>query len=148
MGNSNTPTDPDRSLGNRFVPVFGPIVALALFTPLAISLVGLWQRQPGTAMVPAIFAVGVLICGILSLFQGRQAEGEFGWRQLALISGFVLCGLAIWSEIPYIAATSLLIALCFAIVGRRTWSVMLGVWAGSQILAYGVFKYLLGVPIH
>ena len=148
MGNSNTPSDPARSLGNRFAPVVGPIVALVLFTPLAISLIGLWQSQPGTAMVPAIFAVGVLICGILSLFQGGPAEGEFAWRQSALICGFVLCGLAIWSGIPYIAATSLLIALCFAIVGRRTWPVMLGVWAGGQILAYGVFKYLLGVPIH
>jgi Tripartite tricarboxylate transporter TctB family len=128
--------------------VMGPIVGLILIAPLFISLIGVWRTQPGSAAVPSLFATGVLICCFLALFQGEREHGTVSWRHFALVVGLVIYGFGLWSRVPYVVATTLLIILCFVVTGRRTWPLMIGVWAGAQVLAYGVFKALLGIPIH
>lgn len=126
----------------------GAVVALVILLPFAAGLLQIWQTQPAAALAPSIFATGVLLCSILVLFQGAFGGDNFSWRHVALLAGFSLCGISIWMGVPYAVATTALIALCFAVIGKRRWPIMIGVWLGSELVAYGVFKLLLGIPIH
>ncbi len=129
--------------------IAGIVVALALATPFAVNLLRLWQTQKAAALIPLVFAAGILACAVLAFLQPRRTSASsFNVRQIALLAVCALCGISIWMRVPYALATAILIVICFGIIGKRSWPVMIGVPVGSELLAYGVFKGLLGIPIH
>lgn len=127
---------------------FGIVAALVLSLPFAYSLEALWQSHPSAAVVPAIFAGGIVVCSALAWFQGGEKYNPITWRHGFLLCAFICCGAAVWLDVPYGAAITVLIAVSFAVIGRRGWPVMLAVWIGSLLLAYGVFRGVLGIPVY
>lgn len=144
-----TGNPPGGSSPFRHGSAVGTIVALGLTIPFVVSLLRLWQSQSAAIMIPLLFAAGILICGVLALVQRqRDVAASFGVSQVILLAVVGLCGASIWMHVPYGLTIAVLIACCFGIIGRRSWLVMIGVFAGSELLAYGVFWGLLGIPIH
>jgi hypothetical protein len=126
----------------------GIAAALILALPFIVSLLQLWPSQRAAAMMPLAFGAGIVICGIMALVQERGAVMTAGGRQLVLLAAVALCGASIWMRVPYGITIAFLIGCCFLVIGKRSWPMMIGVVAVSELLAYGVFKWLLGIPIH
>ena len=126
----------------------GIVAALILALPFIVSLLQLWPSQRAAVVIPLGYGAGIVICGIMALVQERGLVMKVGGRQLVLLAAVALCGASIWMRVPYGITIALLIACCFLAIGKRSWSMMIGVVAVSELLAYGVFKWLLGIPIH
>ena len=139
---------PDGSAVPRHGSAIGIVVALVLAMPFIVSLLQLWPSQRAAAMMPLAFGAGIVICGVVALVQERGAVMTPGARQLVLLAAVALCGASIWMRVSYGITIALLIACCFIVIGKRSWPMMIGVVAVGELLAYGVFKWLLGIPIH
>ena len=139
---------PEGAAASRRDSSIGIVAAVVLAIPFIVSLLQLWPSQRTAAMMPLAFGAGIVICGVMAFVQEQGAVMTARGRQLLLLAAVAVCGVSIWMRVPYGIAIALLIACCFLVIGKRSWPVMISVVVVSELLAYGVFKWLLGIPIH
>lgn len=132
---------------------------LGLFA--VVYLVGAWRLPRfglGTAVVdahifPLILGAILLLLSLLYFLQaGRLAAGrpmlEGVDRRILLalaISTFVYALLL--QRLGYLVATALFLGAAMYILGRRGWSALVAVSVGFAVVTYGLFAYLLNVPL-
>jgi hypothetical protein len=63
-------------------------------------------------------------------------------------ASIVAYGGLIWFGLPYLVASTLLLAAGFLAIRGRSPRVIVVTWIACQVLGYGVFGLILGIPLH
>ena len=113
-------------------------------------------RVPQTAFFPSVLAVLLLLFSVLALVQAlRQTEsarapGKIaadGWFRigatLATLIGFAL----VLEWLGFLLSTFLLMVLLLRAIEAPKWSKVLVVALATALASYGIFAWLLGVPL-
>jgi hypothetical protein len=136
------------SLRARLAPRIGTILAIALALPVVGVLLSEHELRASAIVVPLVYAGAVLVFAVIALFQASHPVIARPRNALLGCLGFLAFAAMLYFDVPYGVAVTVLIAVAFAIIGRRSWRVTILFWLGTLGLAYGVFRALLGVPIH
>lgn len=129
-------------------PRSGQIIVLVLLAPMAVSLLQLTRSNPTASAVPLLYLAGTALFGLVGLATRRTVSLDIPPAALGMCAGILAFGALIWFGIPYAVASTLLLAVGFLAIGRRSIRVTAVTWIGAQALAYGFFGLVLGVPLH
>lgn len=129
-------------------PRVGTLSALAIAGGVLIALIRTPNLPISSMAVPLAFVGAVVVFALLSLFDGRSATVARPAKAMLVCAALIAYAVLLYLDVRYWLAITLLMAVCFVVIGRRSWLVMLAVWAGTQLLAYGIFGAVLGIPIH
>jgi len=135
-------------LATQIGPRIGTLAAIAVVGVTLVALLHAPDIKASSIAMPLVFCGGVLFFGVLSLFDGEHAPVTRPVNALLGCAGLVAYASLLFLDVRYWIAITLLIVVCFVIIGRRSWLVMLLFWLCTQGLAYGLFGAVLGIPIH
>ena len=114
------------------------------------------MRVPQTAFFPKCLAVLLAVLSVIVLagtFVGRRDSfvseeiAVHGWIRivatLAVLIGFTL----ILESLGFLVSTFLLLLLLLRAIEPQPWRYVIGIALATSLLSYGLFSWLLGVPL-
>lgn len=140
-----------RSTPARFISP-GILIALGIVGIVSTAgLTGQGPSDPGADGYPRIILIGIIIVGILLLFdRGKQEEPRLSRGQILRVAGAV--GLLIvyyftLNPLGYISATVILVAGGLLLMGVRRWLPLVLVSAVFALANFYLFYVAFGVPL-
>jgi putative tricarboxylic transport membrane protein len=139
------------------IAVAAILLALAGYIFLAASALPFGTaRVPQTAFFPKTLAVLLAILSLVVLAQalaGKRATfdadkiGSAGWfrigASLATLIGFAL----VLQPLGFLLSTFLLMVCLLRAIDAQSWGKVIAVALATSLLTYGLFAWLLGVPL-
>ncbi len=114
------------------------------------------EEVPGPGFLPVWLALVVIVCGVVLTWRGFRPQGlgrdegwpdPAGWVRIAAVIVGLLATLLLLEPLGFVVTTVLYIGVVSAVLGVRSWKLLVPVPLLCAAVLYGVFGFWLHVPL-